>query len=155
MAQVISGNIERRVPCALGCRPALGGWGHGMGTEMLALLQHPHVFLPLEEGIGAPGCHWTQRSGHRLSTVPEDLDLPSIFSCLMRHVGKEIRACVELECHFLFTSSFSYLSRNSASVLAPSFYKAHLFGEIKAPVYVIPLQPHQLSVFFWQQHLQH
>lgn len=136
---MISGNNEGRVPCALGCRPALGGWGHGTGTETLVLLQHPYVFLPLEEGIGAPGCHWTQQSGHRLSTAPEDPDLTSIFSYLMRHVRKAIRACVQLECHFLFTSSFSYLSRSSASFLAPSFYKAHLFGEIKVLVHVIPL----------------
>lgn len=55
---------------------------------MCALLKHTHVFLPLEEGIDAPGCHWTEQFGHRLSTEPEDQDLTSIFSCLMRHVGK-------------------------------------------------------------------
>lgn len=67
MVQVINGGCH--VPWAAGYRPALGGWGHEMGTEMLALLQHTHVFLPLQEGIGAPGCHWTQQSGHRLCTI--------------------------------------------------------------------------------------
>lgn len=41
---------------------------------MLTLLQHTVGFLPREEGIGAPGCHWTQQSGHRLRTDPKDLD---------------------------------------------------------------------------------
>lgn len=50
------------------------GWGHEMGPEMLSLLQHTLGFLPREEGIGAPGCYWTEQSGHRLSTDPEDLD---------------------------------------------------------------------------------
>lgn len=53
-----------------------------MGPETLALLQHTHVFLPREEGVGAPGCHG-HKSGHRLSTDPEDLDLTSFLSCLM------------------------------------------------------------------------
>lgn len=57
---------------------------------------------------------------------PGDLDLNSLFSCLMRHVGVEIRACVQLECYFLFTSLFSFLSKSSASFLASSFFKADL-----------------------------
>lgn len=93
---------------------------------MLALLQHSYVFLPLEEGVGAPGCHWTQQSGHRLSTVPEDLDLTSIFSCCLRLVGKEITACVQLECHLLFTSSFSYFVEALQAFLPPAFIK-HIF----------------------------
>lgn len=36
------------MPWAAEHRPALGGWGHETGTEMLALLQHTHVFLPME-----------------------------------------------------------------------------------------------------------
>ena len=57
---------------------------------------------------------------------PGDLDLNSLFSCLMRHVGAEIRACVQLECHFLFMSLFSFLSKSSASFLVSSFFKADL-----------------------------
>lgn len=57
---------------------------------------------------------------------PGDLDLNSLFSCL-RHLGVEIRASVQLQCHFLFTSLFSFLSKSSASFLASSFFKADLF----------------------------
>lgn len=50
------------------------------------------------------------------------LDLNSLFSCLMRHVGVKIRACVQLECHVLFTALFSFLSKSSASFLASGFF---------------------------------
>lgn len=42
VVQVINGGCH--VPWAAGYRPALGGWGHEMGTEMLALLQHTPMY---------------------------------------------------------------------------------------------------------------
>lgn len=100
-----------------------------LGTRSLVttsvLPSHLHGQHPSLLSIHCPPCKmWAFRGTVWYCSPPSRGS--RLFSCLMRHVGVEIKACVQLECYFLFTSLFSFLSKSSASFLASSFFKADL-----------------------------
>lgn len=106
----------------------LGAAGHNSLVAASAPLSHLHGQQPLcLVSTTSPVKHGALRVQFDTVFSPlGDLDLNSLFSCLMRHVGVEIRACVQLECHFLLTPLLSFLSKSSASFLASGFFKANL-----------------------------